>query len=583
MIYALLFLLATLTRVLLIPLPGFKADMAYWKGWGLAAADKGVIWLVQNTNFNYPPGFAYVLIVVNKFYALFKSPYIIADYWSENNFLYLLIFKSIPFISDILIVFLIYKIGKALNSRLGLVLGLIFFLSPAVIYDGVLWGQVDSFGLMLFMAAIYFLLKDRLGLATSIFTIACLMKFQNIIFIPLFYLYIFKKYDFKTVVNSLKWSVAIFLLFCLPFIITRNVSSLLHLLTANSDWFPHYSLNAFNLWWIAAGGRGIDMIDKNLVLGVLNAKTIGFYLFVISYFIAAINLFFSNKDNLFKTFIISSTFAIYSFFMLPTESHDRYAYHLVGLIPIILLLEPREKFKKGLVFYLLFSALFFLNIYLAMNFYYPDMAPWFLSKSQTIPLTILLSIVGIGAYIYFFILYMADRAIKYWVFNGSFIVLILLVLFFKNFSYLRGMPIALSTISPVEKKQDYLSPVADMTVYSGIAPSYWSRLSDNYFFYEKGIGSHAESRIDYRINGKFSRFETEFGMDTEADPEGKAIFAAEADGREIFRSKPKGRFDLPGHVELNITGTQLLTLKIYKVDNNIKGAHADWLGPTLIR
>lgn len=582
MIYVLL-ILGALTRLILIPLPGFKADMAYWKGWGLAAADRGIIWLTQNTNFNYPPGFAYVLMAVNKFYALFKSPYIIKDYWNEANFLYLLIFKSIPFISDVIIVYLLYKIGKALNSKLGLILGLIFFLSPAVIYDGVLWGQVDSFGLMLFLASIYLLLKDRCMAASAVFTISYLMKFQNIIFIPLFYLYLFKKYDFKMLIKSLQWSTGIFLLFCLPFILTRNIATLIRLLTVNSDWFPYYSLNAFNLWWIAAAGRGIEMIDKNLVVGVVNAKTVGLYLFVISYFIATLYLFFSDKEHLFKNFIISCAFAIYSFFMLPTQSHDRYAFHLLGLIPIILFFIPREKLKAGLIFYLTFSFLFFLNLYLAMNFYYPDMAPWFLSNSQTIPLTILLSVVGIGVYIYFFVLFMGRQAVKHWAYYGSFTILIVMVIFIKNIKYIKSEPISLSSIAPVEKKQDFLLPVWDMTVNSGIAPNYWQRLSDNYFFYERGIGAHAQSSIDYRINGKFRKFETEFGMDTEADVEGKAIFAVEADGREIFRSKEKGRFDLPGHVELDITGTKLLTLKIYKVGDSINGAHADWLGPVLIR
>ena len=73
--YSLLLFLGFVVRLLLVPVSGFKADIAFWKGWGLAVADKGIIWLVNNTNYNYPPGFAYILDLIGKIYKLFANPY----------------------------------------------------------------------------------------------------------------------------------------------------------------------------------------------------------------------------------------------------------------------------------------------------------------------------------------------------------------------------------------------------------------------------------------------------------------------------------------------------------------------------
>ena len=85
--YFLLLSLGLVVRLLLIPVSGFKADIAFWKGWGLAVTDKGIIWLVNNTNYNYPPGFAYILELIGKVYKLFADPYNIGQYWMDNNLL----------------------------------------------------------------------------------------------------------------------------------------------------------------------------------------------------------------------------------------------------------------------------------------------------------------------------------------------------------------------------------------------------------------------------------------------------------------------------------------------------------------
>lgn len=592
--YLLSIIFGILIRFLLIPVAGFKADIAFWKGWGLAAADKGIIWLVKNTNFNYPPGFAYILMLINKTYAFFKNPYVISDYWHEGNLLYLFLVKIITIVADIGIVILLVKmselIGKMLKikegvaRKIGYIWAILYFLNPASIFDGVHWGQVDQFGLFLFLLSLYFLLKEKIVVASIIFTISFLMKFQNIIFIPLFFLFIYKKYSLRKTADAVLAAAIVFFIVIFPFWFHKEIADLIRLFTINADWFPWYSLNAFNIWWIAAGGDGMKVVDKTLVWGVISAKQMGFYLFSFSYLVAVIMILSAKKEDLLRKFLLGLAFIVFAFFHFRTQSHERYLFHILGFFPLISMTLTKDKLNlKDLVFYLFFSLIFFINMYIGMFFNYSDQVIWPFSHSATRVFTLYLSIMQITLFLYFIWEYMVKELTNQVYYIGVFFLLFIGFLFFKNTPYYLGKPISLTMITPIDSRQDYLSPVMNKSVDSGRGVFFWNRLSDNYYFYKNGIGSHAASEITYSLKGKFSRIKSDFGLDTEAVEQAKVFFIVEADGREIFRSKEKGRFDIPSSLDLNIKGVDKLVLKIKKSGDSNYGAHADWLNPVVIR
>src|SRR3989339_254646 len=403
--YFLLLLFGFVVRLLLIPVPGFKADMAFWKGWGLAVADKGIIWLVNNTNYNYPPGFAYVLDLIGKIYKLFADPYNISQYWLDNNLLYLFLLKLLIIASDIGIVFLIIKISEKLKVKWGKLLAVIFFLNPAVLFDGVIWGQVDQFGLFLFLGAIYFFVDEKPKLASIIFTVAWLMKWQNIIFIPIFYLFIYRKYSLNDLIKSLSVSLGTFAIIIFPFWLHREMASLLNLFTINSNWFPWYSLNAFNGWWLAAGLEGMKISDKTLVLGIINAKQFGLLLFSLFYFIAALNIFLAKKEETLKQFVLSSALVILSFFHLLTQSHERYLFHLLGFVILFYFFKIEKKITHVIGLSIVVTLGIFLNMYVGMAFNYPDQVYWPFSTEIARSFTLFISILQIIVFIYIFVRY----------------------------------------------------------------------------------------------------------------------------------------------------------------------------------
>ena len=581
--YFLLLLLGFATRLLLIPVPGFKADMAFWKGWGLAVADKGIIWLVNNTNYNYPPGFAYILNLIGKTYKLFADPYDVNQYWMDTNLLYLFLFKLLIIASDIGIVFLIIKISEKLKMKWGKLLAVMFFLNPAVLFDGVIWGQVDQFGLFLFLGAIYFFIDEKPLLASVIFTMAWLMKWQNILFIPIFYLFIYRKYSFDVLIRSVAVSLVTFVIVTFPFWINREMASLFNLFTVNSNWFPWYSLNAFNGWWIASGLNGMGISDKTLVLGIINAKQLGLLLFCLFYFIASLNIFLAKKEEALKQFVLSSALVVLSFFHLLTQSHERYLFHLLGFVIIFYFFNIEKKITHVISLLSIVSLGIFLNMYVGMAFNYPDQVYWPFSTEVARSFTLFISILQIIIFIYIFVRYFSSfiRKNYLWVVAASVVFMGFLIT--KNYSYFLGKPISLTKITPVGIQQDYLKPMINMTVESARGVKYWNRLSNNYYFYNQGIGAHANSEISYGLGKRFSKLITDFGIDTEAGDQNKAVFIIQGDGREIYRSKAKGKYDYPESISVSIKNVDKLTLIIKAEGTSVNGLHADWLNPMLIR
>lgn len=583
MYYAFLTFLGLLLRFIFIPSPGFKADIAFWKGWGIAAVDKGILWLCINSNYNYPPGFAYVIYVLQKIYNIFADPYIIDQYWNDQNLLYLSLIKGFTIVSDLIIIFLIVKIAQKIGSKMGLLVALIYFLNPAAIMDGSWWGQIDQFGLMLFLIAVLLLLYEKYSIASAVFIISTMMKFQNILFIPLFYIYIYKKASFNQLYRSLAAGLAAFVIIAFPFFITKQSGALLKLLTQNADWFPHYSLNAFNIWWIASGNAGMQMSDKHLVWGIMSAKQIGLFAFIAAYFITFAGLFLAKTKDLNRIFFIACTFTVLSFFHLLTQSHDRYAYHVIGFIPILFMMYEGKARRDMFIFYIFFSAFFFLNLYFAMYFNYPDVVFWPWSKDLALGITGYVAIAQILVYIYFFLRFVTPMIWQNRLIMGAFFAVFTIFILSKNSSYFFKKPINLSNIKPISHAQDYYYPVYNMNLNSLFGPMSWNRLSVNYYYYDKGIGSHADSKIDYALGGRFSKFISDYGIDTSGDPSAQVYFVVEGDGKELYKSEVKGRFDSPGHMEVDIKGVKYLSLRIIRATDTNYGAHANWLAPQIVR
>ena len=161
-------------------------------------------------------------------------------------------------------------------------------------------------------------------------------------------------------------------------------------------------------------------------------------------------------------------------------------------------------------------------------------------------------------------------------------IVVVIILSILNLPLRTKNPISLNKITPFVSEQQYGTRQIDKTVQGSFGgPNTWTRLSVQYAFYRQGIGTHANSKYTYNLNKNFSRFETDFGIDTESGTKASAIFEIYGDDTLLFRSEKMGRFDLPKHVSVTVVDVKNLTLITTDAGDGNTDDHTDWLHPKL--
>jgi len=602
------YILALFIRLLLIPNPGFEADISFWKSWGLAVLDFGIIKGLPLTNFNYPTPFGYFLALMPGAYRLFADPHNFNQYWQNTNLLFLIVSKIPAIIADFGIAGIILVIGRN-PKRFGFpefsfsfysLLSIIYLLNPVSWMDSAWWGQVDSLGVFLFLLAFLALLKRRPFWAGVLFMIAMMTKLQNMIYGPLFFLFVWQFAGPTGLIRAASGALTGFVGLNIEFILSGNMWKVIESLTSNYDYFPWLSLNAFNLWWIVSGARGMQFSDKLLSVGLANAKTVGLYLFSAGYLLAALVMkpfaFLRNKQEdtsmVIYRFLTALVIANGAFFLFQTASHDRYAFPLIVFLLLwsafyirihITIKEAAHVFTNNTfrifsLFYVLFTVLYFYNLHTALVYNYPHNGFPVLSSFIQPNLTISVSLLLIG--LFFWFLFIMRRDVSFWTFLLP-AAAVLFALTAKNLPLVTRKPVSLAAMTPVSMTQDYGSREINMPMNASFGFDKWGSLSVQYSFYRHGIGTHANSTQIYDMGRHFRRFSFDYGVDTEAGPRGTVVFEVIGDDKKLFASEKIGRYELPRHAEVDITGVKTLKLVVTDAGDGITDDHADWLNPQL--
>ena len=101
--------------------------------------------------------------------------------------------------------------------------------------------------------------------------------------------------------------------------------------------------------------------------------------------------------------------------------------------------------------------------------------------------------------------------------------------------------------------------------------------------YPKGIGTHAVSQIVYNLNGQYTNFLSDVGVDDEVGSNGSVIFQVLADGKQIYNSGILTGRGTVQHLNLPVSGIKQLTLVASNgVSGSIDYDHADWAGARVV-
>ncbi|GKX28009.1 hypothetical protein SH1V18_04890 [Vallitalea longa] len=94
--------------------------------------------------------------------------------------------------------------------------------------------------------------------------------------------------------------------------------------------------------------------------------------------------------------------------------------------------------------------------------------------------------------------------------------------------------------------------------------------------YSKGLGTHANSTIIYDLNGDYTRFLSDIGVDDDVNDKGTIIFKVYTDGILKYDSGLMTGADEAKSISIDVTGCNELKLEVTDSGDNIDYDHANW-------
>ncbi|QOS79680.1 NPCBM/NEW2 domain-containing protein [Paenibacillus sp. JNUCC31] len=101
--------------------------------------------------------------------------------------------------------------------------------------------------------------------------------------------------------------------------------------------------------------------------------------------------------------------------------------------------------------------------------------------------------------------------------------------------------------------------------------------------YTKGLGTHANSEIVYKLDGKYTSFTALVGVDGDVGSVGTVEFQVVVDNQVVFSSGVMNRNTAAKEVNVNLSGKNELKLKVTDSGDGINSDHADWVNARLVK
>lgn len=225
---------------------GYQVDMGCFISWSNALNTHGIGGFYSAGIFcDYPPGYLWLLRLNGWIFSQFHN----------SDVLLRLVTKMVPIVCDLLAVAILYQIGKKKQGEgNGLVLALLYAFNPLTILLSSAWGQIDSVFALLIVLAFLLLYQNKVQFALPVYTLACLIKPQGLLFGPiaLFYLLRYRKsLGLRNIGLGLSATLLLFLGVVLPFSPTGwNMDWLLTLYGNVLNSYGYATVNTANLYYL---------------------------------------------------------------------------------------------------------------------------------------------------------------------------------------------------------------------------------------------------------------------------------------------------------------------------------------------
>lgn len=344
---------------------GHDGDMNCFISWADMVFDNGIGKFYSLDAFtDYPPGYMYILYVIGAIRSVFGI--------AQTSVLSNVLTKLPAILCDMGMAWLIYRIArKHIRETGAAILSGIYLITPAILLDSAIWGQVDSVFTLCIVLMCYLITEKKLIPAYFLFAAGILIKPQSLIFTPVLLFAIVEQIfiqsfreDERSVFYKKFWKnlgcgiLAILMigLFMLPFGFEQALSQY----TQTVGSYPYASVNAYN-FWVMIGKNWVAQSHKLFGVTYQVWGTLGIIASVI--FTGIIH--FRGKD--FKSkYYFSAAMLLTGVFTLSVRMHERYLYPAVVMLLLCYVVRPRKKIFFGYAF---MSLVCFCNMAHTMVFY----------------------------------------------------------------------------------------------------------------------------------------------------------------------------------------------------------------------
>ncbi len=565
-------------------------DMALFVSWARGLNELGMQGFYDSGVFcDYPPVLVLLVRGVGWFVGL-----IVAE---PSDYAYQVALKSLAVAGDFAIGGLLWREGTRLfGESKGLLVCGLYLLNPVAVYDSAVWGQFDSIYTMFLVAAFVLVSRGRWVLVGAAAAFALSAKFQAVAVLPLALLEAFRIGAVRGVAKFASGAAVAIILVAAPFIATDTVSQIWN--RAYVDVVGQYDSlthNAFNVWSFAgdpsrtdttppveivravAGDRESVAFDESPLLG-LTLRRLSMLLFAVA--VAVVLSLYSRRPGTLNRWGAAGLLVL-SFYLFPTEMHERYAYPALALLaPWAASSRGRERLYWALTIAVTLNlvavlpvdalarqvgavsiSVFVLLLWgLASGVEPPGVAPSAVARDyepEPGPLS-------------------RPQSVLIRAFRRATVFAVLLVLLsgFGIYVWSKGATasasagVRLGDLEPVRQEQGWGSLSEDRSV-SG-APL---ALGDRY--YVRGLGTHAPARLEYSVPEGAVSFSAGLGVNSFAGESGSVRVRFFVDGNLACESailKP-GRQAFP--VQFDAVGAKRLRIEVEDGGDGNRSDHVD--------
>ena len=221
---------------------GFTTDLDTFKSWANLANSVGFGQIYHEDIFlDYPPGYLYVLVFLEKLRLLLRLP--------MESQAYSLLIKMPSILADLFCGGAVLLLAqRKLGEKSALLLSGAYLFCPAVFLNSAQWGQADSFCTAILLGSLLLLCQERYIPSAVLYGLSVACKPQMFIFAPLYLFFALKRRRFGMLGLGVLLAVGTLLLTALPFTQDFNFLWLLERYQSTLDYYSFYSVNAYNFW-----------------------------------------------------------------------------------------------------------------------------------------------------------------------------------------------------------------------------------------------------------------------------------------------------------------------------------------------